>query len=115
MKESDDQQKVRIKFTLTMKRLNKTSNVLQDCIFPKDVAAVVTSDFSPGKIPLVQLVDTGGGKPLSADWLTPLSGAAVVGELLFQELSVLMAVVVEGLVSFQKRLDFILCQIILFI
>lgn len=48
----------------------------------------------------MQLVDTGGGKPLSTDWLPPLSGAAVVGEFLFQELSVLVAVVVEGLVSF---------------
>lgn len=66
-------------------------------------------------MPLVQLVDTGGGKPLSTDRLAALGGAAVVGELLFQELSVLVAVVVEGLVSFQKRLDFILCQTILFI
>lgn len=49
---------------------------------------------------LMQLVDTGGGKPLSTDWLTPLSGTAVIGELLLQELSVLVAVVVEGLVSF---------------
>lgn len=49
---------------------------------------------------LMQLVDTGGGKPLSTDWLTALSGAAVVGEFVFQELSVLVAVVVEGLVSF---------------
>lgn len=48
----------------------------------------------------MQLVDTGGGEPLSTDRLTPLSGPAVVGELLFQELSVLVAVVVEGLVSF---------------
>lgn len=49
---------------------------------------------------LMQLVDTGGGKPLATDRLAPLSGAAVVGEFLFQELSVLVAVVVEGLVSF---------------
>lgn len=49
---------------------------------------------------LVQLVDTGGGEPLSTDWLTPLSGTAVIGEFLFEELSVLVAVVVEGLVSF---------------
>lgn len=49
---------------------------------------------------LVQLVDTGGGKPLSADGLTLLSGAAVVGEFLFQELSVLVTVVVERPVSF---------------
>lgn len=49
---------------------------------------------------LVQLVDTGGGKPLSADVLTLLSGAAVVGEFLFQELSVLVTIVVERLVSF---------------
>lgn len=45
VKESDDQQKVRIKFTLKMKRLNKTSNVRPNLIFPKDVAAVVTSVF----------------------------------------------------------------------
>ena len=56
--------------------------------------------FPGGRIFLVQLVDTGGGEPLSTDRLTPLSGPAVVGELLFQELSVLVAVVVEGLVSF---------------
>lgn len=47
---------------------------------------------------VVQLVDTGGCEPL--DWLTPLSGAAVVGEFLFQELAVLVAVAVEGLVAF---------------
>lgn len=63
----------------------------------------------------MQLVDTGGGEPLPTDGLTPLGGAAVVGELLFQELSVLVTVVVEGLVSFQKRLDFILCQTTLLI
>lgn len=63
----------------------------------------------------MHLVDTGGGKPLSTDWLTPLSGTAVVGELLLQELSVLAAVVVEGPVSFQKGLDFILRQTVLFI
>lgn len=61
------------------------------------------------------LADTGGGKPLSTDWLSSLSGMAVVGEFLFQELSVLVAVVVEGLVSFHKCLDFILCQTMLFI
>ena len=71
--------------------------------------------FFPAKMPLVQLVDTGGGEPLPTDWLAPLSGAAVVGELLFQELSVTVAVVVEGLVSFKKCLDFILCQTTLFI
>ena len=49
---------------------------------------------------LVQLVDTGGGKPLATDWLTSLSGMAVVGEFLFQELSILVTVAVEGLVSF---------------
>lgn len=69
-------------------------------ICSKDVAAVVTSVFPRGKMLLVQLVDTGGGKPLSTDWLTPLGGTAVVGEFLFQELSVLVAVVVEGPVSF---------------
>lgn len=71
--------------------------------FFKDVAAVVTSVFPQecrGEMLLVQLVDTGGGEPLPTDWLTPLGGAAVVGEFLFQELSVLVAVVVEGLVSF---------------
>jgi len=31
----------------------------------KDVGAVVTSVLSQGKVPLVHLVDTGGGKPLS--------------------------------------------------
>lgn len=61
------------------------------------------------------LADTGGGKPLADDRLAPLHGAAVIGEFLFQELSVLMAVVVEGLVSFQKCLNFIICQTILFI
>lgn len=70
-------------------------------IFSNDIAAVITSVFFPsGKMLLVQLVDTGGGKPLATDRLTLLSGAAVVGEFLFQELSVLVAVVVEGLVSF---------------
>lgn len=49
---------------------------------------------------LVQLVDTGGGKPLATDWFTLLSGTAVVGELLLQELSVVVAVVVKRLVSF---------------
>lgn len=49
---------------------------------------------------LMQLVDTGGGKPFATDWLTSLSGTAVVGEFLFQELSILVAVTVEGLVSF---------------
>ena len=48
----------------------------------------------------MQLVDTGGGEPFATDRLTSLSGTAVVGELLFQQLSVLVAVVVEGLVSF---------------
>lgn len=48
----------------------------------------------------MQLVDTGCGKPFPADRLAPLGGAAVVGELLPQELSVLVAVVVEGLVLF---------------
>jgi len=40
---------------------------------------------------------------------------AVVGELLLQEFSVLEAVVVEGPVSFQKGLDFILRQTVIFI
>lgn len=71
--------------------------------------------FPQGKISLVQLVDTGGGEPLSTDWLTLLSGTAVVGELFFQELPVLVAVVVEGLVSFSKCLYFILCQAALFV
>lgn len=48
----------------------------------------------------MQLVDTSCSKPLSTDRLTPLSGTAVVCEFLFQELSVLVAVVVERLVSF---------------
>lgn len=57
--------------------------------------------FSQAKMSLVQLVDTGGGgKPLSTDGLTPLGGPAVVGEFFFQELSVLVAVVVERLVPF---------------
>lgn len=56
----------------------------------------------------VQSVDTGGGEPFSTDSFAPFSGTAVVGKLLFEELSVLEAIVVEGLVSFQKRLDFIL-------
>lgn len=43
-------------------------------------------------------VDTGGGEPL--DCLAPLSGAAVVGEFLFEELSVVVAVAVERLVAF---------------
>lgn len=72
-------------------------------IFYNDNAAVITSVslFSPiyGKM-LVQLVDTGGGEPLATDRLTLLSGTAVVGELLPQELSVLVAVVVKRLVSF---------------
>lgn len=62
---------------------------------------------------LVQLVDTGGSKPLSTDRLTLLRGTAVIGELFFQELPVLVAV--EGLVSFLKCLYFVLCQTALFI
>lgn len=49
---------------------------------------------------IMPLADTGGGKPLANHRLAPLRGAAVIGEFLFQELSVLVAVVVEGLVSF---------------
>lgn len=58
-------------------------------------------------------VDTGGGEPL--DCLAPLSGAAVVGEFLFEELSVAVAVAVERPVAFQEGLNFVLCQTVLFV
>lgn len=58
-------------------------------------------------------VDTGGGKPL--DCLAPPSGAAVVGELLSEELSVVVALAVEGLVACQEGLDLVLCQTVFFI
>lgn len=48
----------------------------------------------------MQLVDTGCGKPFPTDQFALLSGTAVVGEFLLQELSVLVAVAVEGLVLF---------------
>lgn len=65
------------------------------------------------------LVDAGGGEPLgAADRRPPLAagrraglgGAAVVGELLLQVLSVPVAVVVEGAVPVYKGLDLILGQ-----
>lgn len=61
------------------------------------------------------LLDAGRGEPLSTNSLAPLSGTAVVGEFLLEELSVLVAVAVEGLVLFQKCLDFVLRQTALFI
>lgn len=48
----------------------------------------------------MQLVDTGCGEPFPTDRFVLLSGTAIVGEFLLQELSVLVAVVVEGLVLF---------------
>lgn len=53
-------------------------------------------------------VDTSGGEPLGCPAL--YSGAAVVAEFLFEELSVLVPFAVERLVAFQEGLDFVLCQ-----